>query len=156
MLYRNGIKIMMCIIDIRSIIKNKSHRMTGYTIVQYCVIWCRYIKLQNSSCSSFHGDALPKSQDRGRIRENVKWQSDLEKNRGISKLCPVVALFWYWMDHEKKMLEILYTVDQHNFAARKFRGLGPFWAIIGDFPYVILFNPIKAVAKFSWFTVILI
>ncbi len=53
-----------------------------------------------------------------------------------------------------------YTVNQLNFAAVKFRGFGRFWAIIGDFPYIFPFNwyateirEIKAVAKFSWFTV---
>ncbi len=40
------------------------------------------------------------------------------------------------------------TVNQLNFAARKFRGFRPFWAIIGDFTYIILFNW-YATAKFK-------
>lgn len=32
------------------------------------------------------------------------------------------------------------TVNQLNFAIAKFRGVSPFWAIIWNFPYVVLFN----------------
>ena len=41
-----------------------------------------------------------------------------------------------------------YTVNQLNFAAIKFRGFGPFWVIIGDFTYIILFNQ-YATMKFA-------
>ena len=40
------------------------------------------------------------------------------------------------------------TVNQLNFAARKLREFDPFWAIIGYFPYIILFNWYAA-AKFA-------
>ncbi len=29
------------------------------------------------------------------------------------------------------------TVNQLNFAAVEFRGFGPFWSIVGDFPYTV-------------------
>ena len=32
------------------------------------------------------------------------------------------------------------TVNQHNFTAVKLRGFGPFWVIIGNFSYILLFN----------------
>ena len=45
------------------------------------------------------------------------------------------------------LILFFFSVDQLNFAARKFRGFGRFRAIIGDFAYVILFNWYAKFAK---------
>ncbi len=56
-----------------------------------------------------------------------------------------------------KLASKMHTVNQLNFAAVKFRGFGPFWVTIGNFPYIIVFNwyVTAKLVKYGWFTVTL-